>query len=177
MSEPFVGQITMISFNWAPKNYAQCNGQLMTVQQNQALYALLGNQFGGTPGTNFNLPDLRSRSPVGAFPSSDIKWQPTAYPMGQQNGVEEVTLTTNQIPAHSHGFGVSLQTATDSLATTGYNLGTTTNPTYTSQLSDPPVPLGGAPLGGMGNGPHANMQAFLTVNMCIALAGIWPPRQ
>jgi microcystin-dependent protein len=175
MAEPFVGQVTMLALPYAPKGYAFCNGQTLPISQNQALFALLGVQYGGNGTTNFNLPDLRGRSPVNYMPSVDPSWQPGVYQIGLQAGVEAVTLTTSQIPAHTHMTGASTVPSTDGEPSNNEALAVASTPIYTTTIV--PVPLGGGPLSNTGGGsPHPNMQPFLAINMCIALSGIYPTR-
>lgn len=102
MSEFFIGQVMLTGFAFAPKYFAQCNGQLLPVNQNQALFSLLGPRFGGDGRTTFALPDLRGRTPIGYAPSVDANWQPPVTPIGQAGGAEAVTLVPADLPAHSH---------------------------------------------------------------------------
>lgn len=175
MSEFFIGQIMMAGFNFAPKFWALANGQLLPINQNQALFSLLGTQFGGNGTTNFALPDLRSRTPIGYASSVDPSWQPPAVQIGQSAGVENVTLLSTNLPSHSH-----------QLNATSSN-GTTRNPNNAiyanssvslfSGSSGPAVPLNQAtvsPSGG--NQPHPNLQPYSVINFCIALSGIYPSR-
>jgi microcystin-dependent protein len=175
MSEPFIGQITMLALAYAPQGYALCNGQQMLATQNQALAALLGSYYGGDGRTNFNLPDLRGRTPVSALPSRDQNWQPGAYAMGNMVGVENVTLTAQQIPVHNHTLYASTATATDGAPYDNEVLANASLPIYATP-SSPAIPLAGGPLGASGQAAHPNMQPFLTVNMCIALTGYFPMR-
>lgn len=174
MSEPFVGQIMMSAFGFAPRGYAQCNGQVMPVNQNAALYSLLGTQYGGSGNTTFNLPDLRGRSPCSALGSVDPNWVPGAYAFAGPVGVEAVTLAAAQIAPHQHMMVASANAAGDGIASDGSALGTSDNPIYAK--ASPTVPLGGGPLGPVGGAPHPNMQPFLTISMCIALNGYYPSR-
>jgi microcystin-dependent protein len=175
MAEPFVGQVTMLALPFAPKGYAFCNGQILPITQNQALFALLGVQYGGNGTSNFNLPDLRGRSPVSYMPSVDPSWQPGSYQIGLKAGSETVTLTRTQIPAHVHMTAASTVASTDGEPSDNEALAVGSIPIYTSTIT--PVPLGGGPLGNTGGGgPHPNMQPFLAINMCIALSGVYPSR-
>ena len=175
MSEFFIGQVMMAGFNFAPKYWAQCNGQLLPIAQNQALFSLLGTQYGGNGVTTFALPDLRSRTPVGYASSVDPGWQPPSVQIGQSGGQETVTLLQNNLPAHVHSANGSTAS------------GTTRNPNNAVYASTT-VPLHGpsngplvalnpstvAPAGG--NQPHPNLQPYTTINFCIALQGIFPSR-
>lgn len=102
MSEVFLGQIMSTAFNFAPRGFALCNGQLMPINQNTALFSLLGTQYGGDGRTTFALPNLQGRVPVGALPSADPSWQPPPHPIGEAGGVESVTLIPTNLPSHSH---------------------------------------------------------------------------
>ncbi|MDZ3832819.1 MAG: tail fiber protein [Sphingopyxis sp.] len=161
-------------FSFAPKYWAACNGQILPVAQNQALFALLGTQYGGNGTSNFALPDLRGRAPIGAAPSAAPSWQPTIYAQGTALGSETVTLTSAQIPSHSHGM-----TATTAAARNGFPSATERFATSTPAIYGPAqnlVGLAGGPLAPAGDMAHANMQPYEVINMCIALSGIWPSR-
>lgn len=165
MSEPFLGEIRPFAFGFTPKGWASCDGQLLPINQNQALFALLGTMYGGNGTTTFALPDLRGRA--GMHLSS-------VHTQGERAGQENVTLTTAQIPLHSHTANCS------NVA------GTQTSPAgkFWAQDSDGNVVFastGGATMaataiGNTGGGPHPNMQPYLVVNYCIALQGIFPSR-
>lgn len=180
MTDPFIGEIRINSFNYAPKGWASCNGQTLPIQQNAALYALLGKTFGGDGSQNFNLPDLRGRTPVGNYTNSGTIGQLTHYNIGQAGGTETVTLTTTQIPAHSHAW------QTMNVA------GTVASPTNNLYAQSPVNIYATLPSSGStgltafhpkimdntgGGGAHNNMQPFLALNFVIALSGIFPPRQ
>lgn len=171
MSEFFIGQISMFSFNFAPKFWAQCNGQFLPIQQNSALFALLGTQFGGNGITNFALPNMQGRTPVG-FDSNAVQ-------MGQAAGLEVVTLTSTQMPAHSHKLGATSTTANkrvpsgkmlaaDNASVAEYYAVPSAGPTTT--LDPQSVSIVG------GSQPHNNMQPYSVINFCIALNGIFPSR-
>src|SRR5688572_32920819 len=98
MTEIFLGQILPAAFSFAPRYFAQCNGQLLPISQNQALFSLLGTQYGGNGQTNFALPDLRSRTPIGYASSVDSSWQPPAVQIGELGGSENVTLLNSNLP-------------------------------------------------------------------------------
>ncbi len=174
MSDYFIGQIMMTGFSFAPKNFALCNGQLLPINQYQAMFSLLGTQYGGNGTTNFALPDLRSRTPVGYASSVDPSWQPPGVQIGQAAGVENVTLLSPNLPAHTHAIN----------ATT--TAGTTRNPRSslyaapsTSIYAAPGVPVGLNPqtlTPAGGNQPHPNVQPYTTINFCICLNGLFPSR-
>lgn len=168
MAEPFLSEIRMFSFNFAPRGWALCNGQLLPIAQNQALFALLGTTYGGNGTTNFALPDLRGRVPIheGAGPGL------TPRLLGERFGVESVTLLEAQLPQHAHA-----QAAVAAAATA-----TSPASTLPAQALSPlwragaatPVATGVASNPTGGSQPHPNMMPFLTINFCIALQGLFP---
>lgn len=173
MSDVFVGQISLFSFEFAPKRWAQCNGQLLAIAQNQALFALLGTTFGGDGTTNFALPDLRGRVPIGFGASA----QSGNVQMGQKSGAETVTLTDASLPAHTHALTATTQVANRRIPT-GRSLATDTS-TNAEYYATPGqvTPLSPSSIGPTGGSlPHENRQPFLAVNYCIALMGIFPSR-
>lgn len=169
MSEPFLSEIRMMSFNFPPKGWAFCNGQLLPINQNQALFALLGTQYGGNGQTNFALPDLRGRVPMHTGLQSG--------PLGSTGGQESVTLTQAQLPAHAHALY-----ATTALATTGSPAGALPGKKgrlgrdlYAAPDTDKLVALNGNAVTSRGGSQaHQNMQPYLTINFAIALQGIFP---
>ena len=181
MSEFFIGQIMMAGFNFAPRFWALSNGQLLPIAQNQALFSLLGTQYGGNGTTNFALPDLRSRTPIGYASSVDPSWQPPSVQIGQASGVENVTLLSTNLPAHSHSMN-AVSTAGNNRSASGRLFATSTASTGTppniyAASTGPLVPLNPAtvaPSGG--NQPHPNLQPYSVINFCIALSGIFPSR-
>ncbi|HEY0660567.1 MAG TPA: tail fiber protein [Lysobacter sp.] len=175
MSEVFLGQIMLTAFNYAPRGFALCNGTLMSISQNQALFSLLGTQYGGDGITTFALPDLRGRAPLGAGPSADPSWQPSPAVQGQTGGVESVTLTPTQMPPHNHQFQGTSAAGT-SRNPVGKLYGTNSAAIY-AQSNGAQVPLNPATVAVTGgSGPHENMQPFRVINYCIALTGIFPSR-
>lgn len=180
MSQYFIGQIMMAGFSFAPRFFAQCNGQLLPINQNQALFSLLGTQFGGNGTTNFALPDLRSRTPIGYASSVDPSWQPPGVQIGQRAGVENVTLLSTNLPSHTHAMNASTtagdgRTPSTRVFATSTNTGTAVN--LYANASGPTVALNAqtiAPSGG--SQPHPNLQPYSTINFCIALSGIFPSR-
>ena len=171
MSEFFIGQIMMTGFSFAPKSWAQCNGQLLPIAQNQALFSLLGTQYGGNGTTTFALPDLRSRTPVGYASSVQI---------GQSSGAENVTLLSTNLPSHTHTVNASTTNGDNRNPSTRL-FATSTNTTAPVNMYAPStgalVPLNAqtvSPTGG--NQPHPNLQPYSVINFCIALSGIFPSR-
>lgn len=170
MSQPFVGQIIAAGFNFAPVNWAFCNGQTLPIDQYQALFTLIGTTYGGNGTTNFNLPDLRGRAAVGVGQGSGT----SNYVLGQVSGSESVTLTASQIGAHTHSMAAASNQTSSSPATNAV-LGTPgTEPIYGT--TGPVTALSSASVGMApgGNLPHDNLQPYQTINYIIALFGIYP---
>ena len=172
--DPFLGEIRLLSFTFAPKYWAQCAGQLLAINQNQALFSLLGTFYGGNGTTNFALPDLRGRVPVHMGQSSS-----GTYVIGQAAGTEAVTLNTGQMPQHNHNVQAvnSVGTADKPInKLLAQSVGTGQfQPGYVAAGNTTTLtPASIQPNGG--NQPHENRQPFLVMNYCIALAGIYPSR-
>jgi microcystin-dependent protein len=167
MSDFFVGQVMLSGYPFAPRGFAMCNGQTLPIAQNQALFSLIGTQFGGNGVTTFLLPDLRGRVPVGS--SSN-------YPVGMVTGVENVTLTTQTMPPHTHlGYGTTAAGTTRDSNNNFYGA-VASEPLY-APASGTQVVLNPATLSANGGSqPHPNMQPFSVLNFCIALTGVFPSR-
>ena len=166
MAEPFLGEISPVAFNFAPKGWALCNGQLLPINQNQALFALLGKTYGGDGVTTFALPDLRSRVIVSSSPN---------YPLGSTGGVEAVTLNVNQIPAHSHAPVCSTGTGSAAVPSGLVWAGSSSNETLYQTGSGPNGSMAPGLITSSGNSQsHSNLQPFQVVNFIIALAGVFP---
>ncbi|MEA2621352.1 MAG: hypothetical protein QOH61_262 [Chloroflexota bacterium] len=165
MSEPFMGEVKMISWTYPPKGWAFCNGQLLPINQNQALFSILGTQFGGDGRTTFALPDLRGRTPI---------YSGQGWTLGQAGGEESHTLTGSEMPLHNH-LAMASTTNADSIEVAGNILAASDTPLYhnTADLTT----LGPTTINVVGGGqPHQNMQPYLVVNFCVALTGIFPSR-
>jgi microcystin-dependent protein len=165
MSEPFLAEIKMMSFNFPPKGWAFCNGQFLPINQNQALFSLLGTTYGGNGQTNFALPDLRGRVPI-HFGAGVI--------LGQRAGAEAHTVTQSEMPAHTHFVQASGNDAL-SVVPGGNVLARTTaanlyRDTATSLTTITPASISAVG----GSQAHTNMQPYLVLNFCIALQGIFP---
>ncbi|MDQ3287839.1 MAG: tail fiber protein [Pseudomonadota bacterium] len=175
MSEVFIGQIMPTGFHFAPRGFALCDGQLLPINQNQALFSLLGTQYGGNGTTNFALPDLRGRTAIGAGTSADGAWNPPATQMGQVGGTESVVLNATNMPSHTHVL--QAVTAQGTARKPAGNLyGTNAGPLYAA-ASGPQVALHASTVAAAGgNAPHNNMQPYLVISYCIALTGIFPSR-
>jgi microcystin-dependent protein len=171
VSEPFLGQIQAFGFNFAPRGWALCNGQLMSIAQNTALFSLLGTTFGGDGVTTFGLPDLRSR--VGIHMGQGPGLSP--YVIGEISGTENVTLNVAQMPQHSHSV-----MATSGSATTGRPAGAVPARDSSNAYDAAPdgqTTMNAGMIGPSGQSlPHQNLQPFLVLNFCIALQGIFPSR-
>ena len=173
MADPFVAEIRIFPFNFAPKGWAWCDGQLLPLSQNTALFSLLGTTYGGNGKSNFALPDLQGRAPMhpGQGPGLSL------HDLGETGGSETVTLLESEIPAHNHGIGVSPDIA-DLRTPTAARVPARSQPgfAYTEQLAPltTMAPEALAPAGG--DQPHNNMQPYLTFYFCIALQGVFPPR-
>jgi len=176
MSTPFLAQIEIFSFGFAPKGWAQCNGQLLPINQNQALFSLLGTTYGGDGRVNFGLPDLRSRTPISMG---------AGYTLGERAGEENHTLIISELPQHTHQImGDNTTGNTDTpAANTVVGKGTQTgiaNPgtPFTISIYSTSAPGGALWQGSItnagGSQAHPNLMPYLTLNMCIALQGIFP---
>ena len=180
MSDSFIGHIKLFGFNFAPRSFGQCNGQILPIAQNAALFSLLGTTYGGNGQTTFALPDLRSRTPVGYASSVSSGWQPAQTQLGEIGGVENVTLLQNNVPVHSHNANAST-TAGNNRIPSNRVYATSTNPTTPLALyassTGPLVSMAPQTVGSSGtNLPHSNIQPYTTINFCIALQGIFPSR-
>jgi microcystin-dependent protein len=171
MAEPFIGEIRLFGINYAPQGWATCDGQLLNITQNQALYSLIGTTYGGNGTTNFNLPDFRGRTLLHAN---------ATYLEGKPGGAETVALTaTSQLPAHNHAL-LANSTPGNSNVPQGNVLAAvaeTTNFAYATTKASPAATMAAGALSPAGgSGAHNNVQPSLTINFCIALTGIWPSR-
>lgn len=159
----------LASFGYAPRNWAQCNGMTLPINQNQALFSLLGTTYGGNGTTTFQLPDLRSRTPYG-------QGQGEGYNLGQVGGTENVTLLGTQIPQHIHTAGYSTSNGGGRNPSNTLYGNTGASSIYASS-SGPQVPLNQTTLSAAGQTqPHTNLQPYSVLNFCIALNGIFPSR-
>lgn len=165
MAEPFLAEIRIMSFAFAPQGWAQCNGQLLPINQNQPLFSLLGTTFGGDGRVNFALPDLRARTPM---------YTGSGHTLGEKGGEQAHTISMSEMPTHTHVANAS--TTDGTLAVPGGNLLARTasalyiQPGNLTPMSAPTVSNVG------GSQAHQNMQPFLVLNFCIALQGIFPSR-
>lgn len=174
MATPYLGQLLPFSFNYAPKDWIVCAGQVLPIAQYTALFSLLGTTYGGNGVTTFALPDLRSRVPVHNGPG---------FVLGQTGGEENVTLDINELPAHGHAFSGTSSAANVKLPVTNSALAQSTTSAGVSpgdSFYAPPgttVALNANTVAAVGGSqPHTNLQPYLVINWCIALVGIFPSR-
>ncbi|MBK9051533.1 MAG: phage tail protein [Chloroflexi bacterium] len=172
MADPFVAEIRIFPFNFAPHGWAWCDGQLMPLSQNTALFSLLGTTYGGNGKSNFALPDLQGRAPMhpGQGPGLSL------HDLGETGGSETVSLLESEIPAHTHTFRADTQDPGDNFGPSPMmTMGranvyqSTTNSNLVTMAAEMLAPAGG-------DQPHNNMQPYLTFYFCIALQGVFPPR-
>ena len=163
MAEPFLSEIRVMSFEFAPKGWALCNGQLLPINQNQALFSLLGTTFGGDGRVNFALPDLRARTPIHVG---------SGHTLGERGGEQAHTLSITELPTHSHVVSASSAATGGNANPTGRVLGGGNN-VYHSPTSLTSLTAGTVANTG-GSQAHLNMQPFLTLSFCVALQGIFP---
>ena len=188
MAEPFLSEIRLFAFNFPPKGWALCQGQILPISQNTALFSLIGTFYGGNGTSNFALPDLRGRAAISMGQGAGLQ----NYSIGESGGVEAVALTTAQMPSHTHTADATQVTAALPCVNAAANQsGPTGNvpaieasgvtATYSSAAADSSIGPAGiaatitASVAGGGTA-HSNMQPFITLNYCIALQGIFPSR-
>ena len=171
MADPFVAEIRIFPFNFAPKGWAWCDGQLMPLSQNTALFSLLGTTYGGNGKSNFALPDLDGRAPIAQGDGQGL----TERYIGEADGEETVTLLQSEMPFHNHSMNVSADPASEREPPNQnfaqgvcVNYWDTQNPNVT--LNPQALTIQGGSL------PHNNMQPYLTMNFCIAMQGVFPAR-
>lgn len=180
MSDPYLSMIEAFGFSFAPRGWALCAGQTLSITQNQALFSLLGTAYGGNGTTTFNLPDLRARIPIGFGQAPGL----SPYSLGAAGGEETHRLSAGEVPSHSHVLnainngqsnGTDIPGSTVLLGS-GYAIeaGNPVENIYSDAA--PSIPMGDNVVSPTGGVPHENRMPFLTINFCIALTGIFPPR-
>lgn len=169
MVECYVGEIRMFAGDYAPDGWAMCNGQLLQIAGNEALYSLIGNTYGGDGVSNFAMPDMRGRVPISAGNQAG-----NIYVLGQAGGTETVTLTGDQMPKHTHPVNAQSVAGTATAPTNGVWAGTPA-PAYETPGTAALVPMNREAVSFVGGSqPHENMMPFMTLNFIIALSGIYP---
>lgn len=165
MSFPFIGEIRMGGWNFAPVGWAMCNGQAMAISQNSALFNLIGTTYGGDGVTIFNLPDLRGRLPVHVG---------TGFALGQPGGTETVTLNISQVPGHLHSFTCQTNAGTAQSPAGSLPATLSGGNAYIQGTASTALNAGSIPASGGGGQPHDNLQPYLCVTFIISLTGIYP---
>ncbi|HET6434167.1 MAG TPA: tail fiber protein [Xanthomonadaceae bacterium] len=171
--EPFLGEIRLLPYTFAPVGWLDCDGRVLSIAENDALFALLGTTYGGDGVTTFGLPDLRGRLPVHQGQGPGL----SPYTAGQMAGTETVTLTTAQLPPHTHAAAVTSASASTGTPGGAVQLGATTGETmYTNDISGLPAIQAASAMVGAAGGtqPHDNTMPTLAVRYCIAVEGIYP---
>jgi microcystin-dependent protein len=173
MTAPFIAEIKMFGFNFAPRGYAFCNGQLIAIAQNTALFSLLGVTYGGNGTTTFALPNLQGRAVMNAGQGPGL----TNRTLGELGGVTSVVLTASELPAHTHGVVVAATAdgIADRSNAAGNVLAKAADSTYAAGAGNTSMNTGSTTSAGSG-GAHNNLQPYLALNFCIALQGIFPSR-
>jgi len=174
MADPFVAEIRIFPFNFAPKGWAFSGGQILPLSQNTALFSLLGTTYGGDGKSNFALPNLQGRAPMhpGQGPGLSL------HDLGETGGTDTVTLLQSEMPMHNHTMRGTVENGTQGTLTANITLATSIGGTVFQTVTNanlmPMSPNALAPAGG--DQPHNNLQPYLTCNFCIALQGVYPPR-
>jgi microcystin-dependent protein len=171
MADPYVAEIRIFPFNFPPIGWAFCNGQLLSIAQNTALFSLIGTFYGGDGVSNFALPNLQGASPLAMGQGAGL----SNYVLGESGGETAVTVLASQMPSHTHGV-TAVQGAANQTTPTGNTwaeMGRTTD-LYSSPPSTGMSPQATSSIGG--NQPHNNMPQYLVLNFCIALVGVYPAR-
>jgi microcystin-dependent protein len=174
MSNPFVAEIRIFPFNFAPKGWAFCDGQLLSISQNTALFSLVGTFYGGDAKVTFGLPNLQGNVAI----HTDQYSGGGQYPLGSESGSQYVTLLTSEMPSHSHVMQCDTGALNTSLSSPSNAVPGNTSPLKIySATTTPTVTMNPSMVSVAGGSqPHNNMQPYLTLNYCIALQGVYPPR-
>lgn len=176
MTDPYIGEIRVFPIDYAPTGWATCDGQIMLIQQNTALFSLIGVTYGGNGTTNFALPNLQGRVPVHQGQGRGL----SPYYIGENGGSEAVTLLTSQVPQHTHSLQGNQRQAELNTPGPANSLARSTPVTIYKTPAGivPAQPLASGALGNPvgGNQPHNNLMPYITLNICIALTGVYPTR-
>ncbi len=173
MSNPYIGEVRTFGFNFAPRSWALCNGQLVPISQNTALFSIIGTFYGGNGTTTFALPNLQGTVPVGIGTGAGL----SNYVIGQTGGEQNHTLAVTEIPAHNHGMTASSQPGEDT-SPAGEALASSSGPKlYQTVTNTNLVTLNATTLNTVGSsGPHNNLMPYLAITFCICLRGVFPAR-
>lgn len=165
MSEPFLAEVRIVGFNFAPRGWAFCDGQILPINQNQSLYSLLGTTYGGDGRTSFALPDMRGRTPVHVG---------NGHTQGQKSGEETHTLSANEMAQHNHGVQGTSTTANEAVPSDTRLAASNAGNPFSANKNGV---MGANTISNVGGGQaHNNMQPYLALNFCIALQGLFPSR-
>lgn len=168
MADPFIGELRLMAFGFAPRNWIECNGQIMPIQQWQALYSLVGNFYGGDGVRTFGIPNLQGRAPLG-FDNQ--------YPIGSQPGEAAHTLLATEVPPHNHSFNAVMNAATTNSPSGGFFASVDPFSLKAYASAENLVSMNDAMLSSAGgNQAHPNQQPYLVMNWCISMTGIFPRR-
>lgn len=174
MSEPFLAEVRIVGFNFAPRGWAFCDGQILPINQNQSLYSLLGTTYGGDGRTSFALPDLRGRTPIHVGSSNG-----GSHLLGQKSGEETHTLSGAEMPQHTHGFSATNSNVNQPAPTGNLpgQVGATADAIYSTGSDSLNATMSSQSVTNVGGGQaHNNMMPYLALNFCIALRGLFPSR-
>lgn len=172
MSEPFVGEIRQFTYSFAPRGWAYCDGQLLQIASNTALFSILGTTYGGDGRSTFAVPDLKGRVPMGQGRGPGL----TARRLGEKVGVTAVTLSESQIPAHTHNLTAVTDPGDTATPTNAFAAKPARKEFYAPDTNATTSMNSGALAPTGGNQPHENRQPFLSISFCIALIGLYPSR-
>ncbi len=170
MSEPFLAEIRIVGFNFAPRGWALCDGEILPINQNQSLYSLLGTTYGGDGRTSFALPDMRSRTPIHVGSSNG-----TNHALGQKSGEETNTLSVAEMPNHRHTIRGTSDNSSSNV-TSGNNFARSAVALYVGLTGGREAAMRSDVLTSVGGQGHDNMQPYIALNFCIALQGLFPSR-
>jgi microcystin-dependent protein len=173
MADPFVAEIRIFPFNFAPTGWAFCDGQLLPLSQNTALFSLLGTTYGGNGQSTFALPDLQGRAPMHSGQGPGL----SLHDLGEMGGSDTVTLLESEVPSHSHALMAVANPALVNAPSPAVSLARSRNTSAYTATTTSPVGMAAAALAPAGGDqPHNNLMPYLTLNFCIALQGVFPPR-